>query len=220
MLFCSFVCSMSCLVLVLFRFSFVSLLFTFFSKRNTWRTIVLTTVPATGTRFSSSHSSPALRQPLSNILLSPVCIFRRANTKSSFLRFSTVSFFYFTLFFLFFFIFFIIFFFNIIISFFLPFFFIPSLSIYFYFHFIFIYLINRLINLLTYLFIHDCFDILLLSFPFLFFQFSFLLFFSSFYFIIIKRSVWHAHMATAVSFHFYQAKGFNVTLRQSPALHR
>lgn len=47
-----------------------------FQLQCTCKTIVLTTVPATGTRFNSSHSSPALRQPLSYILLSPVCIYQ------------------------------------------------------------------------------------------------------------------------------------------------
>lgn len=47
-----------------------------FQRQCTCKTIVLTTVPATGTRFNSSHSSPALRQPLSYILLSPVCVYQ------------------------------------------------------------------------------------------------------------------------------------------------
>ena len=47
------------------------------NANDTCKTIVLTIIPATGTRFISSHSSPALRQPLSNILLSPGCISQR-----------------------------------------------------------------------------------------------------------------------------------------------
>lgn len=55
-------------------------------------TIVMTMVPATGIKFNSSHSSPALKQPLSNICLSPGCIsvkitnrnFRRIVTKLTF----------------------------------------------------------------------------------------------------------------------------------------
>lgn len=41
--------------------------------KNTFNTIVPTVTAATGTKLPSIHSSPALKQPLSNICLSPGC---------------------------------------------------------------------------------------------------------------------------------------------------